>query len=166
MSNLELVSAIAQIVEAIILIASVFYLSLQVKQANLLSRSETRRVMMKMDLDDISVGRDRPEVIRLFTKDELSPEEKIVFAHHLLITIRQREYEWQEFQENSVDTDVYETYAKVLNVHLGTKRSRRWWNEFKEMYNPDFVSFVDSRIADQPLTSYFGKYDAYESTFA
>ena len=44
---------------------------------------------MKMDLDDISVGRDRPEVIRLFTKDELSPEEKIIFAHHLLITIRQ-----------------------------------------------------------------------------
>ena len=84
MNHIELVSAIAQIVEAIILIASVFYLSLQVKQANLLSRSETRRVMMKMDLDDISVGRDRPEVIGLFTKEELSPEEKIVFAHQFL----------------------------------------------------------------------------------
>jgi hypothetical protein len=29
------------------------------------------------------------------------------------------------------------------------------------MYNPDFVSFVDSRILDQPLTRYFEKYVAY-----
>jgi hypothetical protein len=31
----------------------------------------------------------------------------------------------------------------------------------KEMYNPDFVSFVDSRIMEQPLTRYFEKYAAY-----
>ena len=67
MSNLELVSAIAQIVEAIILIASVFYLSLQVKQANLLSRSETRRVMMKGGSPP-NMGRKRKRVLCLFAQ--------------------------------------------------------------------------------------------------
>jgi hypothetical protein len=159
--NMDSYANIAQILEAVILIASVFYLSLQLKQANQISRAETRRTMLMMDLKDISVGRDSPEIIGLWTKEELSQEEKVVFAHHLLITMRQREYEWQELQENAVDTDVFNNYAKVLSVHLGTQRSRSWWREFKEMYHPDFVSFVDSSIEGQPFTRYFEKYFAY-----
>ena len=146
---------IAQIVEAFILIASVFYLSLQVKQANKISKSQTRRTMLRMDIDDIAVGRENPKIISLWAKEELTPEERISFAHHLLITMRQREYEWQELQDEDVDTNVFDTYAKILNVHLGTERSRSWWQEFKEMYNPHFVAFVDSRIKNQPNTRYF-----------
>ena len=94
--NIDSYASIAQIMEAVVLIASVFYLSLQLKQANQISRSETRRTMLKMDIEDISVGRDNPEIIGLWTKEKISQEEKVVFAHHLLITMRQREYEWQE----------------------------------------------------------------------
>ena len=62
------------------------------------------------------VGRDNPEIIGLWTKENISQEEKVVFAHHLLMTMRQREYEWQELQENAVDTDVFDIYAKILNA--------------------------------------------------
>ena len=61
--NIDSYASIAQIIEAVVLIASVFYLSLQIKQANQISRSETRRTMLKMDIEDISVGRDNPEII-------------------------------------------------------------------------------------------------------
>jgi len=159
--DIDSFASVAQIVEAVILIASVFYLSMQVKQANKISRSETRRTLLKMDLDDIAVGRDNPEIITLWTKEELSPEERIAFSHHLLITMRQREYEWRELQAEAVDDDTFDTYAKVLSVHLGTNRSRSWWQEFKEMYNSEFVSFVDSKITEQPLTNYFEKYENY-----
>jgi len=159
--NIDSFASIAQVVEAVILVASVFYLSLQVKQANKISKSETRRTLLKMDIDDLAVGRDNPKLITLWTKDELSQEERIAFAHHLLITMRQREYEWQELQEETVDMTIFDTYAKVLSVHLGTKRSRSWWQEFREMYNPEFASFVDSRIKDEPLTRYFEKYDSF-----
>ena len=63
--NIDSYASIAQIMEAVVLIASVFYLSLQLKQANQISRSETRRAMLKMDIEDISVGRDTPEIIGL-----------------------------------------------------------------------------------------------------
>ncbi len=63
--NIDSYASIAQIMEAVVLIASVFYLSLQLKQANQISRSETRRAMLKMDIEDISVGRDNPEIIGL-----------------------------------------------------------------------------------------------------
>jgi hypothetical protein len=66
--NMDSYANIAQILEAVILIASVFYLSLQLKQANQISRAETRRTMLMMDLKDISVGRDSPEIIGLWTK--------------------------------------------------------------------------------------------------
>ena len=159
--NIDSFASIAQVVEAVILVASVFYLSLQVKQANKISKSETRRTLLKMDIDDLAVGRDNPKLITLWTKDELSQEERIAFAHHLLITMRQREYEWQELQEETVDMTIFDTYAKVLSVHLGTKRSRSWWQEFRKMYNPEFAAFVDSRIKDEPLTRYFEKYDSF-----
>lgn len=159
--NIDLVANIAQIVESFVLIASLFYLSLQIKQSNKITKSQTRRTLLKMDIDDIAIGRENPNIIRLWTKEELTPEEKISFAHHLLITMRQREYEWQELQNEAVDPSVFDTYAKILNVHLGTPRSRSWWQEFKEMYNAGFVNFVDSKIKDQPLTQYFQKYEAY-----
>ena len=159
--DIDTFASIAQIVEAVILIASVFYLSMQVKQANKMSKSETRRTLLKMDIDDIAVGRDNPKIITLWTKKELSREERIAFAHHLLITMRQREYEWQKLQAEALDDGIFDTYAKVLSVHLGTKRSRSWWQEFKEMYNSDFVAFVDLKITEQPLTNYFEKYENY-----
>ena len=49
--NIDSYASIAQIMEAVVLIASVFYLSLQLKQANQISRSETRRTMLKMDIE-------------------------------------------------------------------------------------------------------------------
>ena len=68
--DIDSFASIAQIVEAVILIASVFYLSMQVKQANKMSKSETRRTLLKMDIDDIAVGRDNPKIITLWTKKE------------------------------------------------------------------------------------------------
>ena len=47
--DIDSFASVAQIVEAVILIASVFYLSMQVKQANKMSKSETRRTLLKMD---------------------------------------------------------------------------------------------------------------------
>ena len=72
--DIDSFASIAQIVEAVILIASVFYLSMQVKQANKMSKSETRRTLLKMDIDDIAVGRDNPKIITLWTKKQLPPE--------------------------------------------------------------------------------------------
>ena len=78
--NIDSLANISQIVEAFILIASVFYLSLQVKQANKLSKSETRRTMLKMDLADLAVGRDNPAIIRLWTKEELMERGESFYA--------------------------------------------------------------------------------------
>ena len=63
--------------EEVISIASIFYLSLQLKQANQISRSETRRTMLKMDIEDISVGRDNPEIIVRWNKEETSQEKRL-----------------------------------------------------------------------------------------
>ena len=101
--------ALQKIVEAVILVASVFYLSIQVKQANKISVPKTRRTLLKMDIDDIAVGRDNPKILTLWTKEELSTEERITFSHHLLITMRQREYEWQELQAKAVDDGIFDT---------------------------------------------------------
>ena len=115
--NIDSYASIAQIMEAVVLIASVFYLSLQLKQANQISRSETRRAMLKMDIEDISVGRDNPEIIGLWTKENISQEEKVVFAHHLLMTMRQREYEWQELQKEYSHTDIYDGRKEHTSTH-------------------------------------------------
>ena len=74
--DIDSFASVAQIVEAVILIASVFYLSMQVKQANKMSKSETRRTLLKMDIDDIAVGRDNPKIITLWTKKNSRPRKE------------------------------------------------------------------------------------------
>ncbi len=162
--TLEQWAYIGEIAAAAAVIASLLYLAIQVRQSNALSRAQTSQVMIQMARQEIlSVG-EPPEILTAFTKDEISAQEKIKLNQWLLSFIRGREYEWITYKNGVIDSAMFETYASVIPVILGTERTRGWWKIHGKtlQWSPGFLSFVDELLADSPLTDFFDSLDKWE----
>lgn len=158
---LEQWADIGQIVSAVAVVASLIYLAAQIRQSNSLARAASRQVMMQMGQGELYKVVDDPQMWDLFTKPELSRYEKVRLHSMLLANIRQREYEWAEKQEGTIDPRIAESYAGILTFALGTERTRRWWDVYghSHTFDPGFVRFVDQLLEKSPLTSYWDSLD-------
>jgi len=70
--------------------------------------------------------------------------------------MRQREWEWFQFQDGVIKKEVYEAYHEVIGLHLGIPRTRTWWKTVGRIgFNTAFVAGVDTFLAARPTTTYF-----------
>ena len=154
--TLEQWAYIGEIIAAVAVIASLVYLSTQVRQSNVLARAQTSQSMIQMARQEILLVGEPPEIYTAFTKDEISVQEKIKLNQWLIAAIRQREYEWLASKEGVIDSAIFEAYARVIPILLGTARTRRWWKFYgRTLYDLGFVSFVDELLAETPSSGEF-----------
>jgi hypothetical protein len=117
--NWEAISAIADVLGVIIVGVTLVYLAAQVRQGNVLAKSQAR------------------------------------LALFFIAFLRQREWEWYQFQDGIISKDVYQAYHEVIPVHIGTPRGRKWWITLGRYgFNPQFVAEVDRVLANAPPVSY------------
>ena len=161
--ELEQWAAMGQIVGAAAVVASLVYLAIQIRQSNALARAGTRQVMMQMGQNELGKVVDDPDIWDLFTKDELSRHEKVRLHSMLLANLRQREYEWAEKREGTIDPRIAQSYAGILTFVLGTERTRRWWDVHghSHTFDAEFVRFVDQLLEKSPLTDYWESLDKW-----
>lgn len=155
--NLEQWAYVSQIAGAVAVVASLIYLALQVRHANVLSRAQTRQSMMELTQEQLLLQVTDPAIwLGVFSKTPHSLEEKVKVNMWLTLFMRQREYEWLTYKEGIMDAKMFHAYAGVISVILGTERNRRWWalrREVKE-FDPAFMDYVDDLLARTPLTNY------------
>lgn len=148
---------VSQIVGALAVVASLIYLALQIRHSNVLSRAQARQSMMELTQDQLLLQVSDPSVwLGVFSEEPLSLEEKVKVNMWLTLFMRQREYEWFTHQEGIMDSRMFNAYAGVICVILGTERNRRWWALRKDIkeFDSGFVEFVDDLLAESPLTNY------------
>ena len=148
---------ISQIVGSSAVVASLIYLALQVRHSNVLSRAQARQSMMELTQEQLLLQVTDPTVwLGVFNEEARSLEEKVKVNMWLTLFMRQREYEWLTHREGIMDSKMFNAYAGVIAVILGTERNRRWWalrREIKE-FDSGFMDFVDGLLAESPLSSY------------
>lgn len=148
--------AIANVLSAIAVLATLIYLSRQVKQGNMLARAQARQRMVEQTDGEFQTWMQHADLRACFVKPELSGEEQELLHFFLLSAMRQREWEWFQFRDGVIKEDVYGAYHEVILLHLGIPRTRRWWASVGRIgFNREFVSVVDKLIADKPPISYF-----------
>lgn len=148
------VASIANVIAAIAVVVSLIYLSRQVRQANLLARSQVRQRMVEQTHEELYVLMNDPELRESFRRGaRLSAETQSKLAFFLAAAMRQREWEWFQFKDGVIDQDVYCSYHEVIAFHLGAPRTRSWWATVGRLgFNPEFVTDVDTLLANRPLT--------------
>jgi len=154
------IGSIGNVFAAIAVFVTFVFLSRQVKQANMLAKSQVRQRMVEQAQQEIYQwmnNADLPEAFLPTTK--LSAEAQAKLHFFLLAAMRQREWEWYQHKDGVIDKAVYQSYHEVIGLHLGVARTRKWWRTVGRIgFNQEFAAEVDALLANRPLAD-----DYYES---
>ncbi|MEO6340072.1 MAG: hypothetical protein ABIO39_08555 [Caulobacteraceae bacterium] len=154
--SIDLLAAIANVLAALGVFASLFYLARQVRLANTLARAQVRQRMGEQATGELYVWMNDPDLRACFTVATLTPEQHGKLHYFLLSAMRQREWEWFQLRDGIIREDVQGAYKEVIGLHLGTERTRRWWRKVGKIgFNAEFVAVVDTFIKDRPTITYF-----------
>jgi hypothetical protein len=154
--NWEAISAIAQIFGVIVVVITLIYLAAQVRQGNLLARAQARQRMIEQAERELYTQMADPAITYANVMDgPLSEEQQAKLSLFLIAFMRQREWEWFQYRDRTIDEDVYRAYHDVIAIHLGTPRGRRWWKVLGcYAFNPEFVADVDELLSKTKGSTY------------
>lgn len=155
---LEQMVQIAEIIGLIVIMISLVFIAVQVKQSADAMRSEARQTQTNLDLSLVSRLVEYPEIGRIFSQSEVpSFEEKIQLNFWMIGQLRTREHEWLQYKSGALDKETWESYRGVIYFVLGTPRAREMWNLTKVYFNEEFVSMVHDMMIDVPAIDYWDK---------
>ena len=154
--NWEAIGAIGEIIGAAAVVATLGYLAIQMRQANLHAKSQVRQRMIEQTQDELYIAVSDPSIHELFVRDEtLDPNEQVKLNAYLVSFMRQREWEWFQYEDGVIDKRAHESYYAVIPLLLGTERTRRWWERVgKSGFDKGFVLEVNERLKSSGYQSY------------
>ena len=156
--SIDNLAAIAELIAAIAVVISLLYLATQVRQSNKLARAQTRERMTNQAADEVYKGFvEDPSILRsLYKSEPLSEDEWIRLSGWLLAAMRQREYEFFQMKDGNIEKEVWEAYRGLITIHLGSDRTRKWWDNWgKVPFDPGFCSMVSELLDEQANPNYF-----------
>jgi hypothetical protein len=163
------VASLGNIIAAMAVVASLFYLSRQVRLANLFALSQVRQRMVEQTHEELYVLMNNPDLRDAWRRSvTLSGDAQSKLSFFLAAAMRQREWEWFQYRDGIITHEVYQAYHEVIAFHLGAPRTRNWWATVGRLgFNPDFVAEVDALLAARPLTDgYFDKIRCFDAADA
>ena len=146
--KLETIANLAEIVGAAVVVITLIYLSLQLRQNNALLRSQSRQAQLSSDQSSLLVALKHGDVIRKMDSNETLTEDEqfrlsIVFA----IDMRNREFEYLQYKEGLLDRAAWESFREIIVMNHGTKKGRRWWDTIgRQIFDAEFVADVDKLL--------------------
>ena len=140
------VSAISGIVQSVVVVASLCYVIVQLRQSTKALVANSLQEVLESDIGLISDYMQQ-RIDPHFTADDvvLSAEAERLFLWQIVKFIKIREYAWHQFRTGTLDEDSWETLKAPLPMVFSTRRARA----VLEFYggNPDFMAFLRQELA-------------------
>ncbi|GAB5413402.1 MAG: hypothetical protein Cons2KO_10050 [Congregibacter sp.] len=154
--TLEEWSYASQIAGVVLVVITLIYLAVQVRQGTQLLLSEARQVALSTDQGGVYKFIDFPGLGRCMADAEApSFEEKTQLMFWIIAQMRAREHEWLQYQAGALDGDAWLSYRDVIYFVLGTPRSRKLWELCSGYFNDDFVKMVEEMLNDVPESDFW-----------
>ena len=115
-------------------------LATQIRQSNVLAKSQTRREIVRADQQLLSTVIGYPEIYDAVVKDEITRSEKIRLQEWLFILMRNREFDWLQWRDGLIDDETFDSYKGVIPAVIGSPRGRRWWAAYHGLFSSRFVT--------------------------
>ena len=152
----EAISTIADIVGVIVVVVTLAYLAAQVRQGNVFAKLQARQRMIEQSESELYTQLSDPSITYASVKEgPLTEDEQARLSLFLISFLRQREWEWFQYQDGVLDEAAYRSYREVIPIHLGTERARKWWRVLgRHAFDSDFVAQVDELLAGTETSTY------------
>jgi len=150
--TLDEYAKLAEIIGVIVVITTLVYLSVQVRQGATLLRSEARQAQVALDLDIVYKWMEWPEIQEsVGNPDKLQLDSKVRLYYWLIAFFRVREHLWFQHLDGALDEDAWNSYRNVIPFILSAQRTRRYWAEFSPNFDPRFVKMIDQLLEEPSI---------------
>jgi hypothetical protein len=149
--NWEALGAIANLIAAIGVIATLIYLSTQIRQNTKAVRSASVQNLVQSLSATAQAAVENEFIIPLLLKantgdSALTEEERTRLHFWFVMTFRRFEGVYFQRELGFVDARVIEGFERSNIDIIASKSGQAWWTNSKEIFNSGFVSYVDELL--------------------
>jgi hypothetical protein len=153
MDTAQLLGNLGEFIGAIVIVATLIYLALQVRQNSeeLAAQSRYNYYRGRSELGlVIAQNKDLADILtRRLSGDEISTSETIRIGYLVQALLAIWEYEFGEFASGRLSEDEFNPAAKRKVFERGTGTLRTVWAEYKITAPQRFVAYIDENVAVQ-----------------
>jgi hypothetical protein len=156
--NWEALGAVANLLAAVGVIATLLYLSIQIRQNTKAVRSSSIQNLVQSFSTTAQAAVENEYVIPLLLKanagtDALSEEERARLHFWFVMTFRRFEGVYFQRDLGVVDAEVIDGFERSHIAILASKSAQAWWANSKGIFNSGFVSYLEGLLEkDTPKT--------------
>jgi hypothetical protein len=149
------IADLSEIVSSIAIVATLIYLTVQVRQNTEALQSQTRQAVLAASQAELNMLIEHPAIsLAIVATDRpLSTEENVTVDAWLSSALRSREFAWLQYGAGSVDEQQWATEESVLVSIFDNPLPRLWWERIgRFVTGPEFAAYVGNLIAATPPT--------------
>lgn len=143
--TLEQLSQLSDIIGVVLIVASLVYVALQVRQNTNAQLAASRQTSVAVDATLIAAAIANPEAAGNAVKpfSELTHVEREQVGMLIAGLVRTREFAWSQFGHGVMDKVTMDSYMGTLVrwIKVG-ETGRHYWDLFSKEIDPRFVSYV------------------------
>jgi hypothetical protein len=150
--NWEALAAIGELVAAAGVIATLVYLSVQVRQNTRAIRSATLNSVTVAQQAELRWSSDISQAVRraMHTPADLTEDETHQMTEWMTASFLARENEFSQFRQGLLDESKWEQSEYIIRSIFGMPWCRQWWSIYgREVYTADFVACVDCMMTGE-----------------
>lgn len=151
--ELETIANIAETVGALVVVLTLIYLTIQIRQSNALLRSQSRQSQLSNDQTSLLLAFEHADLLqKMNSKEPLTPDEQMQLSLVYLIDMRNREFEFFQYKDGLLDEEAWKSFREIILINHATRKGRAWWVSVgRDIFDPEFTASVDELLQDAPL---------------
>ena len=149
----EAIGATAEVLGVAIVIASIFYLSLQVKHGISVAQAAARQSVSQMNIDVVIASLD-PQILSSACRkstvgEELTAEEYSNYIRWVAARMRVYENAYYQYQQGLIEEGIWRGHTLTIKGQVGPETvTESHWKLIQVTYSPEFVDEVN-RILEE-----------------
>ena len=144
--NWEAVAAVSELVGAIAVVATLIYLSVQLRQNNILLKEQAKYHMLQNQISYHDRFAEDPELVRTMYGTDLTDEENLRMrrlAGSIAVLFR---WNWEFLRAKERIFGLKDVPTEAFAYEFAKANLGEFWDDVKSIYDPSFVSFMDSDV--------------------
>ena len=157
--NWQAVSGISEIVSAVVVVISLLYVAVQIRQNTKATRYQATQNLISAMSDAHFRISENGELAALcrkgqFNRGALNEDEQMRFNMWLFSTFNQYDFAYHQYLAGELDEKIWKKMEYELPLWIGSLAGvGAWWQQDKVRMSKDFADYVDSKLANSvPLS--------------
>ena len=150
--NWDAIGALAELLAAAGVIASLVYLGSQIRQSSQAVRAESVRQLLAQSSQNFMSGTTSPEVVSALVKAQstegLAEEDRTRLTLLAMAILSNYENGHYQYRSGSLPEEIHASFRSRLSGQLAIPWFRECWDQFGNRFSSDFRSYVAELLAD------------------